>query len=62
VPFPGRHAPDDQPGVLVVNMAAAFADVPRKCVAGRNLEGNIGAAMSTVFDHRMSAFGMISAV
>jgi len=39
-----------------VNVAAAFADMPGKSVAGRYLEGNAGAAMRAKLDHRIEKF------
>lgn len=51
--FPGCDATHHQSGVLIMNMAAAFADVPGKGVARRYLEGNVGATVRTVLDHGM---------
>ena len=60
--FPGCHAADDEPRVLIVNVAAAAADVPGEGVAGGDLEGDSSTAVRTELDHRMSAFGMVRAV
>lgn len=51
--FPGCDATYHQSGILIMNMTAAFADVPRKSVARGYLEGNVGAAVRTELDHRM---------
>lgn len=51
--FPGRDATHHQSGILIMNMAAAFADVPGKGVARRYLEGNAGATVRAELDHRM---------
>lgn len=51
--FPGCDATHHQSGVLIMNMAAAFADVPGKGVARRYLEGNVGATVRTELDHGM---------
>jgi len=56
--FPGRDAADHQSRIFIVNMAAAFADMPWNGVAGRYLEGNIGAAVGAELDHRMDRIWM----
>lgn len=60
--LPGSDAADDEPRILVMNVTATAADVPRQSVAGGNLEGDASAAVSAELDHRMSAFGMVEAV
>lgn len=52
--FPGGDAADDQAGVLVMNVAAAGADMSGPRVAGRDGEGDISSAVIAVSDHEYS--------
>lgn len=51
--FPGSDATHHQSGIFIVNVAASLADMPRKGISQRYLEGHVVAATGAELDHRM---------